>query len=123
MAILGLVAAALVVSAALPVQEYLSQRAEIGALEQARTQAQARVGALEAERQRLLDPAYVAGEARRRLHFVLPGETSYVLVGPPPATDVDEPPSKVPGSPVGATAPWYSQLWGSVRTADRPTPR
>ena len=119
-AILGLVAAALVVSGALPLQEYLAQRSEIAKLEQRQDAARERVAALEAERQRLQDPAYVTAEARRRLHFVLPGETAYILLGAPPAPVRAEEPSKVPGSPVGASAPWYSQLWGSVRTADRP---
>ena len=115
--ILGLVVAGLVVSAALPGREYLAQRAEISKLQQAQAQAQARVAGLEQARRRLQDPAYVGAEARRRLHFVLPGETAYVLVEPPPQPTTT---STVPGSPAGPQAPWYSQLWGSVRAADRP---
>ena len=113
-AILALVACALVVSAALPLRELFSQRGEIGRLEQDQSQAQARVDALEAEKTRLADPAYAAAEARRRLHFVLPGETSYVLILPTP-----DPGALAAGSVgSGSDAPWYSQVWGSVEIAD-----
>lgn len=113
-AILVTVIAVLVVSAALPLRAYLSQRAEIGKLQERQALARDRVAALEAERSRLQDPAYVAAEARRRLHFVLPGETAYVLVQPEPQLSAT---GEVLGGP---EAPWYTQLWGSVREADRP---
>ncbi|MCW2715555.1 MAG: hypothetical protein JWN88_2602 [Frankiales bacterium] len=96
-------------------KEYLSQRAQISALEGQRDATRASVAALEDEQRRLQDPAYVAAEARRRLHFVLPGETAYVLVDPPPAV-----PAAGAEAPRGPQSPWYSQVWGSVREADRP---
>lgn len=114
-AILVTVMAVLVVSAALPLREYISQRSEIGTLQERQERAQGRVAALEQERDRLRDPEYVAAEARRRLHFVLPGETAYVLVQPEPQ------PSATGELPGGPGTPWYEQLWGSVREADRPT--
>lgn len=119
-AVLALVVSALVVSAALPLRELVAQRGEIGELRAEQAQAQERVDALEAEKDRLGDPAYVAAEARRRLHFVLPGETSYVLILPTPAPGEQE---ELAGP--GEDAPWYSQVWGSVQAADAepaPTP-
>jgi len=115
-AVLVLVVCAIVVSAALPLRELFAQRGEISALQQEQEQAQARVDALEVEKARLGDPAYVAAEARRRLHFVLPGETSYVLVLPSPQ------PSAVDDAEAGDVSdqPWYSQVWGSVEVADAP---
>ena len=108
----------LAVSAALPLRDYLAQRAQISALEQQREQTRRGVVALQDEKQRLQDPAYVGAEARRRLHFVLPGETAYVLVDPPPAPST---PSEVgSGAPAGSQSPWFTQVWGSVREADRP---
>jgi cell division protein FtsB len=104
----------LMLSAAFPLQEYLQQRAEISELQDVRDDAQERVSALEQERRRLQDPAFIAAEARRRLHFVLPGETAYVLVDQPPAL-------AEAGAPAGREAPWFSQVWGSVREADRPS--
>lgn len=114
--ILGAVVVVMLLSAAFPLQEYLQQRAEIAELEAVHDRAQDRVSVLEQERRRLQDPAFVAAEARRRLHFVLPGETAYVLVDqPPPLPGADA------DAPAGRDAPWFSQLWGSVREADRPT--
>lgn len=115
-AVLALVALGLVASAALPLREYLSQRQEIGELEQAQAQTRERIAELEAEKARLQDPAYVAAEARRRLHFVLPGETAYVVLAPDGAAVAEAEASK------GAEEPWYSQVWDSVEQADRPVP-
>ena len=114
-AVLALIAAGLLAPAALPMREYVNQRSEIAALEAAQAAQRERVAGLEAEKQRLQDPAYVAAEARRRLHFVLPGETAYVVLAPEPGT-VQEEKAK------GPEAPWYSQVWGSVEEADRPAP-
>lgn len=119
-AVLGLVLVVMLVSAALPLRDYLAQRSEIGKLQLRQQQAQARVIALEQERDRLADDTYIAAEARRRLHLVFPGETAYVLLEPEPVPEAE---AAVPGegAPVEAQAPpWYTQLWGSVRAADRP---
>lgn len=117
-AIVAAVIGALLLSAALPLREYLNQRGEITTLQQDQAAARARLAELEAERERLNDPAYIAAEARRRLQFVLPGETAYQLILPSPG------PSAADGRGTGSgpNAPWYSQVWGSVREADRPAP-
>ena len=113
-AVLFLVVGALLVSAALPLRVYLAQRGQISELRAQQSATRLRVGELEAEKARLADPAYVAAEARRRLHYVLPGETAYVVIEPSPGP--------VSESAVRATAPWYSQVWGSVQAADQPAP-
>ena len=81
-AVLGLVVCALVLSLAYPAKEFLAQRGEIGRLRAEQAQAQARVSALEERKRQLGDPAYVRAQARARLHYVLPGETVYVVVPP-----------------------------------------
>ena len=103
--------ATLVVSAALPLREFVSQRSEIAELAAANAEARERVADLEAERERQDDPAHVAAEARRRLHFVMPGETAYVVIPPPAAA----------GTAAEQDAPWYAQLWDTVEQADRPS--
>lgn len=114
-AVLTLLCLGLLASAALPLREYIAQRQDIAALEQQQSEARERIAALEAERERLKDPAYVAAEARRRLHFVLPGETAYVVLAPEEVA--------APATPAKSKqAPWYSQVWGSVEQADRPAP-
>ena len=116
-AVLALLVVGLLVSAALPLREYLAQREEITALESEQADARDRVAGLEVEKERLQDPAYIAAEARRRLHFVLPGETAYVVLAPEEAAVVAE-----GEGPAGADAPWYSQVWGSLQETDRPSP-
>jgi cell division protein FtsB len=121
-AVLGLVLCALVVSAALPLREYLSQRSQIQAAREELQAKKQRVTQLEQRRRLLEDPAYVRELARTRLHYVLPGEIAYVVLSPSPSP---APPGTVGRQGVAATgpeAPWYSPVWGSVRAADRPAP-
>lgn len=119
-AVLGLVLCALLVSAALPLREYLAQRGQIAAARSVQVQQRARVAALQHQLNQLKDPAYVKAQARTRLHFVLPGETAYVVLAP------SAPPRPVGKAAMGGAtangpeAPWYSQVWGSVKAADRP---
>lgn len=120
-AALGLVLCALVVSAALPLREYLAQRSRIAQMEQSQAAQRDRVAALEHQRTLLDDPAYVASLARERLHFVAPGETTYVILGGADATVASAP--EAGPRPVGPEAPWWSQLWGTVRAADATTAR
>jgi cell division protein FtsB len=119
-AVLGLVVCALLMSAALPLREFLGQRSQIAELRQQQRAATARVKALEEQKARLEDPAYTAALARDRLHFVRPGETAYVVIAPsaPPVAPKDA--QRAAAAPSGPEAPWYSQVWGSVRSADRP---
>jgi cell division protein FtsB len=108
--VLVLVVVTLVVSAALPVREFLSQRGEIDELVAANAAASDRVEELTAERERLDDPDHIAAEARRRLHYVMPGEAAYIVIPLEPAAEQDP----------AEDDPWYSQLWDSVGAADRP---
>jgi cell division protein FtsB len=115
-AVLALIALGLIASAALPLREYLAQRTLITQLEQQQAQTRDRIAALEAEKVRLQDPAYVAAEARRRLQLVLPGETAYVVLAPEQTAEQAATEVK------GRETPWYSQVWGSLEQADRPAP-
>jgi len=108
----------LVLSAALPLREYLSQRGQIAAAQAKQEQQRARVKQLEEQLRQLRDPAFIKAEARTRLHFVLPGETPYVLITPR-ATPLPSGAAALTGrAAVGPEAPWYSQLLDSVRAAD-----
>ena len=112
-AILVLVLAALVVTLAIPLRAWMSQQAEIAALEADVAQARERVAGLEQELADWEDPAFVIAQARSRLHFVFPGEVGYVVLGE------DDRPIVPEADPVTDQAPWYSRLWDSTLQADR----
>ena len=111
-AILVLVIAALAVTLAIPVRSWLSQRAEISALQTDVDSARERVAALEGELADWSDPAYVIAQARSRLHFVFPGEIGYVVLGH------DDRPVETEAIAPTEEAPWYERLWESTRQAD-----
>jgi cell division protein FtsL len=111
-ALLAVVICAIALSLAYPVREYLAQRRQIDQLVSTQQALSAQVKSLQAEHQRLQDPAYIEQQARDQLHMCLPAEKCYVIVGnsPPP----DSTPQQAP-----AVAPWYSKLWQSVKRADQ----
>lgn len=115
-AVLGLVVVGLLISAALPARQLLTQRGDLAEAEVARSAAQERVSGLEQELTRLDDPTYVAGLARSRLHFVLPGETTYQVINPEKAPATPEP----SGATARSDVPWYTQLWDTTTVADEP---
>ncbi|MGN6090615.1 MAG: hypothetical protein ACTHNT_15140, partial [Actinomycetales bacterium] len=71
------------------------------------------------------DPAYGRAPGRERLHFVMPGETQYIVVedGTSPSAARDARPgssSTAAASTKEADAkPWYETLWASVQQADK----
>jgi cell division protein FtsB len=112
-AILVLVLAALVVTLAIPLRAWMSQQAEIAALEADVAQSRERVESLRAELKDWEDPAFVIAQARSRLHFVFPGEVGYVVLGE------DDRPIVPEEERAADQAPWYSRLWYSTLQADR----
>jgi hypothetical protein len=114
--VLALVAATLLVTLAVPVRSWFAQRAEIAGLRADVQSARDRVAGLQIQKQRWDDPAFVAAEARRRLHFVLPGEVGYVTLGSGAAAAANAVEN------AGEQGPWYSTLWGALQEADDHAP-
>ncbi|MCU1692883.1 MAG: hypothetical protein JWM64_1974 [Frankiales bacterium] len=115
--VLGLVLVALVLSAAVPLREFLAQRGDIRQAEAAQTDARARIAALEARKRQLEDPAQVRQLARERFGYVLPGETLYTVLRPQAPAEQPVKAGQVPAT--RPEEPWYQQVWGSVGAADR----
>jgi cell division protein FtsB len=110
-AVLAIVVCALALSVAVPLRTYLSQRDEVRIQEQRQADLRAQVEALEKRKAQLEDPAQVEAEARRRLRYVMPGETPYMVELP------DE--SQAQGGADGSRKPeldasWYLTLWNAV---------
>jgi cell division protein FtsB len=115
--VLAVVLCAIALSLAYPVREYIAQRRQIDQLLAQSAQTQAQLARLQAEAARLNDPAYIEQQARDRLHYCLPRQTCYVIVGGQPAHNAGTAAAAVAGTP------WYERLWSSVQQADRPAPR
>ncbi len=100
---------------------YLRQRAEIADLRATIADRQAGIDALEREKERWEDPAFVRAQARQRFGYVMPGETSYVVLdeyGRPlePQSELDDPADVGRREPTG----WWNPLWESVELAGQP---
>ncbi|MGN6472739.1 MAG: FtsB family cell division protein [Mycobacteriales bacterium] len=122
-AILALALAFVIVAIALPFKIWLSQRGDLSSLNSQIRQAQSRVAELNAQDQKWNNPAYVEAQARKRLHYVMPGESNRVVLGPKPSHRQQAIASAIahPAAPPVSDGPWYSQLWQSMQTAGDPS--
>ncbi len=121
MAILVLVAAVLVVSYASSMRAYLQQRGQISDLRAQIASSQTDIKALEREKRRWSDDAYVEQQARARFGWVLPGETAYQVIDkdgkPLERSDALTDPSSV-AKPVPES--WWGKVYGTLEAADHP---
>lgn len=122
-AILAVALCAVLVTLAYPARELLAQRAQIAALHAQVDAQQARVDALKATQSRWSDPAYVEAQARDRLHFVMPGQTQYIVLGSQSGASAGaggsgsaSGTSAATPTPSGGDA-WFDRLWHSVQAA------
>jgi cell division protein FtsB len=115
--VLGLLLLALALAYAYPVRVYLAQQAEIARVQAAQTAQRQRIAQLNAQLSDWADDQYVIAQAKRRLHYVRPGEVAYVIVdgrtGSPAGT----------GGSAAGTGSWFSQLWSNIQAADNPRQR
>jgi cell division protein FtsB len=110
-ALLALVLCTLTVALAYPIRQYVSQRADIAETERERDQASRRVEHLRDLKARWQDDAYAEQQIRQRLHYVMPGETGYIVIDPDAA--------KQSRADLGAAdRPWYANVWDGVDKAD-----
>jgi cell division protein FtsB len=120
-AVLVLVLAVLTVSYASSMRAYLQQRTHINSLKSQIAQHNANIDALENEKQRWADPAYVEAQARLRLGYVMPGEKTYLVLdqhGNPVESQASlDSPAEVRST---TPTPWWSDAWGSVELAGHP---
>lgn len=134
------------VAVAVPLRQLVEQRAEIAEARQANERTRAAVLALEQTAKRWQDPAYIAAQARARLHLVMPGETAFIVLADEPPADAGSGAATDPGAGAGAAADpgagagadadpfrlpaaarpagrdtWYERVWESFAVAGGPT--
>jgi cell division protein FtsB len=110
-ALLALVLCTMVVALAYPMRQYVSQQAQIADLEREQQQAQQRVEQLRDLKARWQDDAYAEQQIRERLHYVMPGETGYIMIDP----NLVKQSRADAGS---ARRPWYANVFDAVDRSD-----
>lgn len=93
---------------------YLSQQAQYDAVVDRIKEASDTSTTLENELAQWKDDTYVRSQVRERLGYVMPGDTSYVVVGADSMKEAEARGGATPGSP---DAPWYEKLRDSSRAA------
>ncbi|WP_246210293.1 FtsB family cell division protein [Nocardioides piscis] len=117
---LVLVLAVLTVSYASSLRAYLQQRSHIDDLKTAIAEREASINALEREKRRWQDPAFVRAQARARFGYLMPGETGFLVLdenGDPLETRVS---LSDPDDRASVPTAWWSQAWASVELAGNP---
>ncbi|MEC3975960.1 FtsB family cell division protein [Amycolatopsis sp. H20-H5] len=110
-AVVAIVVCALAFTIAVPLRTYLSQKSEVTQQQNDQAALQREVAQLQARRDELSDPAQIEAEARRRLRFVKPGETPYIVQLPEDKAPAQAP---APGQQAVPKGSWYEKLWDQV---------
>ncbi|MEP6560300.1 MAG: septum formation initiator family protein [Nakamurella sp.] len=111
MTILGLVLCAVALSVAFPFKNYVQQRADLAQAVVAQQDLEQQRDELQARKDALNDPDYVAAEARRRLQYVTPGDTVFVVHAPALTPSGD---AAAAAAAKSSNEPWYGQLWSTL---------
>ena len=108
----------LAVTLAPPLQRYFAQRAQINSYGNQIASAQATLTAAQQELEKWNDPAYVAQQARVRLHYVFPGERQYQVIGAGNSASTTPQPAAPVASQIPAGLPWYSEVIASITSTN-----
>ena len=119
--VLVLVLSVLTISYASSLKAYFQQHSQIQQLRGQIAASESSIARLQSEKARWNDPAYVREQARARFGYLMPGQTSYVVIGDngkplaAQATLADPRTSDA----VTPTA-WWTREWRSVQLAGNP---
>ncbi len=108
------------VTLAPPLQRYFTQRAQISALSSQLHDSQAVLKKAAQDLAQWNDPAFVAAQARTRLHYVYPGERQYIVLGAPDSITKDP---NAPAAPIADNIPtglpWYYKVISSITSTNQ----
>ena len=96
---------------------YVDQRQQIAALAHAVEVSRADVAALESQRDRFTDPAYITTQARERLYYVRPGEVVYLVDNDLTAAQTPQEGAEVSSTVEQTRTDWMAQLVRSLTEA------
>ncbi len=119
--VLLLVLSVLTISYASSLKAYVQQHSQIEQLRSQIAESQSSINRLEDEKARWKDPAYVRQQARARFGYLMPGQTSYVVIGEngkPLAAQstLGDPRTRKASAPTA----WWTTEWRSVELAGDP---
>jgi TolA-binding protein len=119
--VLVLVLSVLTISYASSLKAYFQQHSQIESLRAQIASSESSIHELESEKQRWQDPAYVKEQARARFGYLMPGQTSYVVIGAdgkPLAAQatLTDPRTSTTRTPTA----WWTSEWRSVELAGNP---
>ena len=101
-----------------PLQRYFAQRAQINALRVQLHDSQATLDTATNELAKWNDPAYVASQARSRLHYIFPGEHQYIVLGATTEQSTSQKSAGVISTDIPAGLPWYSKVISSITSTN-----
>ena len=119
--VLVLVLSVLTISYASSLKAYFQQHSQIQQLRGQIAASESDIQRLESEKARWNDPAYVREQARARFGYLMPGQTSYVVIGEdgkPLAAQasLSDPRTDTSSTPTA----WWTTEWRSVQLAGNP---
>jgi cell division protein FtsB len=119
--VLVLVMSVLTISYASSLKAYFQQHSQIQQLRARITSSESDIQRLEDEKARWQDPAYVREQAHARFGYLMPGQTSYVVIGEdgkPIAAQatLSDPRTSTSSTPTA----WWTTQWRSVELAGDP---
>ena len=98
--------AVVALSLAYPLRNYLDQKIALAAAVAEQRALEQQLAELHVQQAALSDPDYLRQEAKKRLQYVLPGDTVYVVQAPLTAASAPprrHPPKRAPGTPRSGT--------------------
>jgi cell division protein FtsB len=120
--VLFLVVFAMAITLAPPTQHYFAQRAQISALQADVADNQKKLSDALAELQLWRDPNYVKSQARERLHFVMPGERQYIVIGTNQSVSTDANTAAPVSEKFPLGIPWYARVISSITSVGATNP-
>jgi cell division protein FtsB len=121
MMVLVLVLSVLTISYASSLKAYFQQHSQIEQLRSQIASSESDISRLQSEKAQWQDPAYVREQARARFGYLMPGQTSYVVIGQdgkPLAAQstLSDPRTSTTSTPTA----WWTTEWKSVELAGNP---
>jgi TolA-binding protein len=120
--VLVLVMSVLTISYASSLKAYFQQHSQIQELRAQIASSESSIAKLENQKAQWQDPAYVREQARARFGYLMPGQTSYVVMGTNGRPLSTRATLSDPRTAAAAKTPtaWWTTEWASVELAGNP---